>query len=158
MPLNYSAHAIQQQRLLSPTDLWVMALEVTHPAIADPLRFVIDTQELISNGNVYGPVGASLELPTDSEGDKPSATLQLDNVGRSMMRIVEDTHGLRGAQVRLLQIYRSRPDVIEQERTLDMHDISATQSTFSASLTYDNVLDMPSTPLTYRPVTKAGLF
>lgn len=158
MPLAYTAHARQQQHLLSPTDLWVMLLEVIHPALAAPVRLVVDTQELTHLGNRYSPMAASIQLPADNEGDRPSVTLAMDNVGRSMMRIVEDTHGLHGAKVRMIQIYRSRPDIVEQERTLDMQDIRATQSSFSATLSYDNVLDMPSTPLTYRPSTKVGLF
>lgn len=158
MPLDYTAHAREQQHLLSPTDLWVIALEVIHPALADPVRLVIDTQELTIQGNQHLPMAAAVELPADNEGDRPSVTLRMDNVGRSLMRIVEDTHGLHGAKLRMMQVYRSRPDIIEQERTMDMQDIKATQSTFTATLNYDNVLDMPSVQLTYRPTTKVSLF
>jgi hypothetical protein len=158
MPLPYSAHARQQQRLLSPTDLWVVLLEVIHTALAQPVRMVVDTQELVSNGNRYMPIGASLELPQDQEGSYPSARITIDNVGRSLMRIVEDTHGLRGAKVRIMQVYRSRPNVIEQEYLMDTKDITVDQQSFSTALSYDDVLDRPSTPLTYRPTTKPGMF
>jgi hypothetical protein len=156
--LEYSAHARQQQHLLSPTDLWVMALEVIHPALPLNVRLVVDTEPLVHLDQIYSPMSASIQLPADNEGDRPSVTLTMDNVGRTMMRIVEDTHGLHGAKVRMMQIYRSRPDIVEQERTLDMQDIKATQNSFSATLTYDNVLDLPSVPLTYRPSTKPSLF
>ena len=158
MPLDYTAHARQQQHLLSPTDLWVVLLEVLHPALADPVRLVVDTKPLTHQGQIHSPIAATLKLPADNEGDRPSVTLTMDNVGRSLMRIVEDTHGLHGAKVRMVQVYRSRPDIVEQERTLDMQDIKATQTSFSATLNYDDVLDLPSTPLTYRPTTKVGLF
>ena len=154
---NYSTHAKQQQRLLSPTDQWVVLLEVSHAALAQPVRMVVDSQEIVSNGNTYLPVAAQIEFPEDQDTQYPKARISIDNVGRSLMRILEDTYGLRGAKMKLLQIYRSRPDVIEQSITLEMKDITVTQTTVSASLSFDNVFDAPSTPLTYRPSTKVGL-
>lgn len=155
---DYSAHARQQQRLLSPTDLWVVLLEVRHGALPQPVRMIVDSQGITHRGNTYQPIAATIEFAKDSEGERPSARLILDNVGRSMMRIVEDTYGLVGATVRMVQVYRSRPDVIEQEMTYDMQDVTATQKEFSATLNFDNVLDLLSVPLTYRPTTKPGLF
>jgi hypothetical protein len=156
--LNYSAHAKQQQRLLSPTDTWVVLLQLIHTGLSNPVCMVVDTVPIVSNGDTYMPIGAALELPSDDEGSHPSARITIDNVGRSLMRIVEDTHGLRGAQIRIMQVYRSRPNIIEQEYTMDAQDISVDQKSFSCALSYDNVLDRPSTPLTYRPSTKPSLF
>lgn len=156
--LPYSNYAKQQQRLISPTDLWVVLLQVIHTALTKPVCMVVDTQEITSNGDIYMPIGAELELPSDNEGSHPSARITIDNVGRSLMRIVEDTHGLRGAKIRIMQVYRSRPNMIEQEYIMDAEDISVDQTSFSCSLSYDNVLDRPSTPLTYRPSTKPSMF
>ena len=154
----YTSHARQQQNLLSPTDLWLMLLEINHSALAAPLRFAVDSQELVSQGNTYAAIGARIELPDDQDTQYPRAQIVIDNVGRSLMRILEDTHGMRGATVKLIQVYRSRPDIWEQEIEMDMRDITATQSTVSAQLSFDNVFDRPSVPLTYRPTTKPGLF
>ena len=159
MPLAYTAYAKQQQHLLSPTDVWVVLLEINHPAApTEPIRFVVDPQPLTSNGNEYMPIAARLEFPDDVDGTRPSARVSIDNVGRSLMRIIEDTHGMRGATVTLSQIYRSRPDVVEQSITLDVQEINVTQTVFSMTLAFEAQMDAPSVPLTYRPSTKPSLF
>lgn len=156
--MTYSTHARVQQRLLSPTDQWVVLLQVIHSALPQPLRFVVDTVAITSGGHQHMPIAATLSFPDDYEGRAPAARLTLDNVGRALPRILEDTYGLRGAKLRMQQVYRSRPDVIEHELLLDMREISCTPQTFSCNLSYDNILEMPGTPLTYRPTNKPGLF
>ena len=154
----YTTNAKTQFRLLSPTQTWVMLLEVSHSALPQPLRFVVDTQSLESQGNRYQAISASLELPPQQENQLPQARLVLDNVSRPFVRIVEDTYGLRGARVKLIQVFRETPNVWEAEITLSAGNIAITPLQFSCALTFDNILDRPGTPLTYRPSTKPGLF
>lgn len=154
----YSNNAKKQFRLLSPTNQWVVLLEITHAALPTPMRFVVDTQSLISQGNRYQAIGATIELPAQQENQTPQARLVLDNVSRPLVRIVEDTYGLRGARVKIIQVFRETPDVREAEITLTAGNISIDQKHFACSLVYDNILDRPGTPLTYRPSHHPGLF
>ena len=154
----YSTNAKTQFRLLSPTNRWVMLIEFSHSALPQPLRFVVDTDPITSNGNQYSPIAATLELPHQTENTLPQARIVLDNVNRQLVRLVEDTYGLRGSRMKLIQIFRETPNVIENEIELSVGNITVTPQTFSCQLVYDNILDRPGTPLTYRPSTKPGLF
>jgi hypothetical protein len=133
-------------------------LEVIHSALPQPMRFVVDTVTITSNGHDHMPIAASLSFPDDYEGRAPSARLTLDNVGRPLSRVLEDTYGLRGAKLRMQQVYRGRPDVVEHELLLDMKEIACTPKAFTCTLSYDNILDLVGTPMSYRPSTKPGLF
>lgn len=151
-------NAEKQFRLLSPTQTWVVLLEITHSALPQPLRFVVDTQTMVSKGNRYEAIGATIEFPPQLESQLPQARLVLDNVTRPLSRLVEDTFGLRGSKVKLIQVFRETPDVWEAEIELSAGEISLTPKAFACNLVFDNILDRPGVPLTYRPSTKPGLF
>lgn len=154
----YTPEAKLQQNLLSPTELQVFLLEIAHAALSEAVRIVVDNAPINHLGKQYMPVAARLTLPKDEQNQVASANLSIDNVSRTLTKIVEETGGLRGVTVNVKMIYRERPDIVELEHEFDWLDISLSPRLLSGTLSYNKIMDLPATPMSYRPSTKPGLF
>jgi len=97
-------------------------------------------------------------LPDDQQGQLPQAELSIDNVGRELMEFIEGSNGGVGAECRMMLGLRSTPDVIEWEITVDMKNLKATYAEVSATLGFENMLDLPAVAISHRPDTSPGLF
>jgi phage-related protein len=146
-----TTHADIQRRLLTPTDTWTYLLEINHPAVGEPVRLCVDTAPFTHLGKQYMPIAAQINLPKDESGQVASASITLDNVNKTLTRIVESTNGLGGSTVDLKVVYRQTPDVTEYESNFDLTNITMNKTTLTATLSYDRIMDRISAPLTYRP-------
>ncbi|MBN9477365.1 MAG: hypothetical protein ABS43_03555 [Bordetella sp. SCN 67-23] len=143
---------------LAADEVPIFLLEISHALAEAPLRFVADAQDIVSNGQNYVSCGFSIKLPSDQDRTTPRAQLAIDTLGGDISAFLERTHGGRGAVLTLRQILRSVPDFIEDDITLDMRNVVVASPTVTADLGYDDVLNQPGTPYTFRPETAAGLF
>jgi hypothetical protein len=135
-----------------------LLLEISHPALGEPLRFVNDTDALVHQGQTYIAAPFRYVLPDDFEGQLPRAQLQIDNVGRELTDWLEATEGGAGAGVRMLQVLRSDPDVVEWEVQLELQGVLMDVFTVSGQLGFEDVLNRPACALSYRPETAPGLY
>lgn len=142
---------------VSSSDLAVVLLEITHPDMPSPARVVRDTQDLVSNGNVFLACGFDFTLPDDGVST-PRAALVVDNVGRELMSWIEASKGGRGAEVRLMVVLRATPDVIEADYNLGLERIVVDQAKVNGDLGYGNLLDLPAVAVRYDPRTSPGNF
>jgi len=136
----------------------LLLLEISHPSLTDPARIVNDNQDLTHNGNVFTALGFRYKLPDDLKAGQPRATLSIDNVGRDLTQVIESTAGGRDADVRMLLVLRSDPDVVEWETTMQFKGTSMTTPEITGQLGHDDILKKSGVPLTYRPDTAPGLF
>lgn len=136
----------------------VYLLEITHAQLITPIRVVNDTQDLVSDGDTYTAYPFRISLPTDLAGELPRATLTLDNTGRELTAWLDASAGGKGAQVRVMQVMRDTPDVLEYDITLDLLEVSQTMVEISAALGFDDTLNLPGLPISYRPDVAPGLF
>ncbi|RZS86078.1 DUF1833 family protein [Pigmentiphaga kullae] len=153
-----SSRYVENALALSADEAPIYLLEISHVLVATPLRFVNDNQDVVSNGNNYVACAFAVQLPSDQDRTTPRARLSIDTLGGDISAFLERTHGGRGAVLKVLQILRSQPDFIEDEFVLDMSNVVAAVPTIQADLGYDDVLNKPGTPYTYRPETAPGLF
>jgi hypothetical protein len=158
MPRNYSAHFRSRINATAADEAPLILLEIAHPTLATPIRVVNDTQDLVSNGNLYVGVAFAIWLPDDIEGQMPRARLAIDNVGRELVEPIENSGGAQGATVRVMQVLRSQPDVIEWEATLDMRNVEMTQAQITGELGYEDILNRPAIAMRYDPASSPGLF
>ncbi len=138
----------------SPLDLLV----ITHPQLVTPVRVVNDTQNLVSGGNTYTALPFRLVWPDDQESTAPRCRLAVDNVGAELMTWLEASGGGHGAQVTLMQVLPSTPNVVEISVQLDVLSITATVTEVQIELGFDNVFFKPLTRIQYRPDTHPGVF
>jgi len=158
MPRIKSSRYIENAQSLSAPETPLILVTVTHALLAEPLRFVNDNQDIVSNGNNYLAGSMSITLPDDQDGQTPAAQIEIGNVSRRLSPWFERTHGARGTLVTLTQILRSTPDFIEDEVTLDLRNVVVTPLKLSGHLGFDDILNKAGTSYTYRPETSPGLF
>ena len=136
----------------------VYLVEITHPDLGATVRLARDTQDLISNGNTYTAIAFDITLPDDLQNSLPRAQFRIDNVGRELTQWIDTSSGGRGAQVRVMQVMRSDPDVIEYDVTLDLMSVKQNGAHISGELGYEDTLNVPALAETYRNDNTPPLF
>lgn len=143
---------------VSSSDVAVVLLEITHPAMPTPARVVRDTQDLVSGGNVFVAAGFDFTLPDDRGSSAPRAEIVIDNVGRELMDWIEESQGGRGAELRVMVVLRETPDVLEVDYRLGLESLKVDQTKVVGELGFGNLLDLPAVGVRYDPATAPGLF
>ena len=157
MARDYSAAA---RRKLAATsgEAPLTLLEISHPDLGAPIRVVADTQDLVHLGDVFVALAFDIELPDEMAHQAPRASLAVDNVGRAMTDWIEASNGGEGATVRIMQVMRDDPDVVEWEAALDLSNVSMTRQRITGSLGFEDLLNRPGVLMRYDPRTAPGLF
>jgi len=158
MPISRSASWHRKVNAVSSAEAPIILLEIDHPLFSVPARVVNDNQDITSNGDVYTALTFEITLPDDMEGQIPRAQLSMDNIGRELTQPLEDSNGGEGATVRVMQVLRSAPNVIEWEALLDMRNVSMTNLKVNAELSYEDILNRPAVAVRYDTFTAPGLF
>ncbi len=153
-----SARFRQAAQAVSAAELPLVLLEISHALLAEPMRLVNDVQDVVSNGQNYVATSFNFVWPDDMDKQTPRAQLSIANTRGDVGAFFERTHGGRGALLTVLQIMRSMPDFVEDRLVLDLKNVQVTTQTVSGQLGYDDVLNRPGTPATYRPESAPGLF
>lgn len=153
-----SARYRAQAQALSAEETPLVLLELRHALLAEPLRFVNDSADLVSNGENYVASQFAFQPPDDQDKQTPRAQLRIRNLGADMGAFFERTNGGSGASFRVLQVMRSQPDFIEEELILDVSNVEVSPTIVSGQLSFDDVLNKVGTAYTYRPETAPGLF
>ena len=152
---------IRYQRALreaAPADRLLTALEISHPAIAQPVRVINDTQGRAIEGNDYVALRFDARLADDIAGQAPQAELAIDNVGRALTQWIEATGGGVGASVRVMQVLDIDDPPVEWEVTLDVAGMAVDQERVTARLGFDPLLGRAAVTLRHDPQTSPGLF
>ena len=157
MPTNHTVN-FKKRTGASAGEEPVVLIEITHPQLAQPYRVVNDAQDLVSNGNNYTACGFEVTLPDDVAGSMPRAPIAIDNIGGELRAWLDASLGGRDASMRMMQVMRGTPNVIEQEFTLDLLNTRMGMDRIQGELGYENVLDQPALAATYTPETAPGLF
>lgn len=142
----------------APDSPYLVALEITHPDLAVPIRVVGDVQDVTIEGNLFKACAFSLTKPDDVDQQLPHATLSVDNIGRELTQWLEYSNGGRGAMCRIIEVLRKDPGTIEADMTLAMSDMSITSLAASASLSVQKSLSQPAVAVRYDPTTAIGIF
>lgn len=158
MSKEYSEDFIKELNTVSGGERPLVLLEVTHDALASPIRIVQDNQDVTHNGNTFQAMAFEITLPNDPSTGMPQAQLAVDNVGREMVTWLEVANFSLPTTVRIIQILRSDPDTIEFETTMDLRDIRMTQSAISGVLTYENFFSKPAVVTIYNKHSSPALY
>lgn len=133
-------------------------LEISHPQLAEPIRVVRDTVDLERDGHTYVAMNFDVRLPEDVQRQLPRAPVQIDNVGRELTQWLDASNGGRGAQVRVMQVMRDTPEVIEYDITMDLLNVKQNRSVVIGELGYEDTLSQSGLPAQYRPDNTPGIF
>ena len=149
------AHSL---RASAPGDALLTALEIEHPAAAQPVRVVNDTHNRRIEGADYVALRFDAKLADDIGGQVPQAELGIDNVGRELTQWIEATGGGVGATVRVMLVLDIEDPPVEWEVTLDVASMAVDQERVTARLGFDPLLGRAAVALRHDPQTSPGLF
>ena len=142
----------------APERRLLTALEIRHPAVAQPVRVVNDIEDRTIEGNRYVALRFDARLADDVEGQAPQAELAIDNVGRDLTQWVEAAGGGAGATVRVLQVLDIDDPPVEWELTMDLAGVQVDAERVTARLGFDPLLGRAAVSLRHDPQTSPGLF
>lgn len=157
MPRALSTAAKQAIYAAETGEVFLMLVAISHAQLATPLRFVSNTVDVTSRGNLYLGWPFRLALPAEYDDQLPTVQLQIDNVDR---RIMEGVRALTSAPTVTVEvILASAPDVVEAgpfDFTLRTCEYDAL--VISGTLAFEDVLNEPYPFQTMTPGHMPGLF
>lgn len=158
MTRSLSTTAARNVLATSADEPLLAAIEITHPDLEVPARFVNDTTDITIDGNTFFACRFDLTLPDDQDEQVPQARLEVDNIGRELTQWLEQSQGGKGAKCRMLMVLRSNPDNLEFDMTLDLTGLEITNFRVSGDLGFKNTLMQSAVAVRYDPSTSPGIF
>ncbi|WP_336235752.1 DUF1833 family protein [Achromobacter dolens] len=158
MSRSLSTAAARNIMATSADEPLLAAIEITHPELEVPARFVNDTKDITIEGNTFFACRFDLTLPDDQDQKVPQARLEVDNIGRELTQWLEQSQGGKGAKCRMLMVLRSNPDNLEFDMTLDLTGLEITNFRVSGDLGFKNTLMQSAVAVRYDPTTSPGNF
>ena len=153
-----AARYARSLRESAPERALLTALEIGHPAVAEPVRVINDTVGRRIEGHDYVALRFDARLADDVDGQVPQAELAVDNVGRALTQWIEATGGGIGATVRVMLVLDIDDPPVEWEVTLDVAGMAVDQERVTARLGFDPLLGRAAVALRHDPQTSPGLF
>ncbi|MGY6272442.1 DUF1833 family protein [Achromobacter denitrificans] len=158
MARNFSSQAKRNVNATSADEPLLSAIEILHPALEVPARFVNDTAPIELEGNHFFDTRFDLTLPDDQDEQLAEARLEVDNIGRELTQWLEKSQGGKGAKCRILMVLRSNPDNMEFDMTMDLTGLGVTNFRVSGALGFKNTLMQSAVAVTFNPTTSPGNF
>tara|TARA_R100000655_G_scaffold83222_1_gene122802 strand:- start:1009 stop:1479 length:471 start_codon:yes stop_codon:yes gene_type:complete len=156
--MTYSAKARRNLLATSADEPFLVALEITHPDLAVPVRVVNDSQAVTIQGDEFIACPFQLTLPDDVDQQVPKARLSVDNIGRDLTQWLEVSGGGKGAKCRILQVVPSDPDIIEYDMMLDLTGLAIDNMAVSGDLGFQETLNQAAVGIRYDPISAPGLW
>jgi hypothetical protein len=158
MARDYSDNFYKTVNSTEASEFPLILLEISHADLDTPIRVVNDMQDVTHDGDIFTAIAFRVTLPDDKSQGTPKASLSIDNIGKELVAWLELADGGKGATVRMMQILRSDPDVVEFEITMNLSNVKMTPIEISGDLSYEDLLNRPGTAVQYRPSNSPGLF
>jgi len=136
----------------------VVLLEITNTLLTGTIRVARASEDIHSNGNDYIACWFETSLPDDQAEQLPRAKLEIDNVGRSLTRWLEQLQGAPETKVKFILVQESDPDFIEWSIEMDLMNLTVNRFKVSGNLGFNDTLNVRTTNVLYRPITAPGLF
>ena len=133
------------------------ALLVISHADITTLRFVANTENVTSNGNVYTAYPFDIRLPQEREDQPPQVPLIIDNVDRA---IVDEIRTLSGPpDITLSMVLASDPDTVEYGPVAaKLRNVDWNMGTITGDLQVEDFLNEGYPAYAFTPQTAPGLF
>jgi hypothetical protein len=157
MARTVSLAALQGAMAAQTDELYLVLLQVDHPNLGSPLRFVNNSQDVTSNGNVYTAYPFEAVMPDDVEEKEPTAELRIDNVSRDLMDEVRTL--IDPPTLTLSVILDSSPNTIEWgPLDLETSGVTYDAHTITFRLVYSAFGREPFPYLVFDTINFPGMF
>lgn len=142
---------------LNQDEALMILLEVRHPHLSDPIFLVRDSKDFLFNGNNYLAMNFSLRRQADIQGELPKVTIDIPNVGRSLVRWIDQSNGGANAVITVILARRSS-SIIEEKIDFGINTVTINSETVSLSLIIQNNLVKKSMRWNYSIDRSPGIF
>lgn len=142
---------------LNADESLLILLSISHPFIAEPIRLVNDSKDFVFQGNSYIQMPLSFKRQNDIQGELPRVSIEIPNVGRSLVKWVDSSGGGKNAIVSVILARRSA-DVIEEKIDFSVSSVSVKTETISFMLDIQNNLIKRAIRWVYDRDHARGLF
>ncbi len=120
-------------------------------------RFVNNTENITSRGNVYTRFAFRPQIPAEVDGQMPKIEIVIDNVGQELTASIES---MSRPPIILLEVVLSdTPDVVERGPfRFKLRSVSYNQLTIRSELTYEELTAEPYPYRRFTPTDFPGLY
>lgn len=141
MSRTMSATAVAAVLAPETDEVFLLLLEIDEASLDDPIRLVLNHENVTSRGNEYAACYFEVELPTERPDSIDTARIRADNVDRRIVEGVRLAVGRPPARVEI--VLASAPDTVEAG-PFDFEIMSAEYDVDSVVLTlaYDDVVEV----------------
>lgn len=144
-------------------EVFLYLLTITHPDLDGPLRFVANSEDIVSRGETYTAFPFTINFPGGGDDQVPSAQVSISPVSDPAnpdTDIVLILRNLGSApKLSLETVLASQPDIVEQSALdLTLTTVDFESQTISGTLSYEDILNEPYPGDSYNPATWPGVF
>lgn len=136
--------------------LWLVEIDVI--GRNDPVRLVQDTRNWTIDGQTYIGLPMRITPPQNVEGEAARATLQVDNIGRDMVPLLDALPPGTALECVMKFVRRDAPDIVQWEWSTGISRADASSPMLSFTLGDDDLMRRPAVLIRIDPTTRPGLF
>lgn len=157
MPRVLSNRALGAVMAQHTNEAFILLLTLTYPATGEVFRAALNTENIVSNGNVYTATYFDITLPTTGNQAPQGAQITIDNVDERFIGLLRNI--TTPLQVTLQVVLASTPDAVEMELTdLVLREADWDESTITGTLASEDPLNQAFPAHFYDPRSFQGIF
>jgi len=138
---------------------FLVLLTITHSTLLTPLRFVNNTENIVSNGEDFIAYPFKMKPPEDRQGVKPVARLTIDNINRQIVEVVRQIAATSPLFVQIDVVRIDDCDVIETTLPqFKLRNVDWDAGVLSGDLSIDDITKEPFPARTFTPSEYPGVF
>lgn len=131
--MDLSTAAIIEKNRVSTDGVYLLLLTIQYKS-EEPIRLVLNNEEVTFKDNTYYPYYFSLSDVKQTSSEMPSATLTVSNITGTIQRILENYDGANGAKVKVAVINTNVSDEILQEENFVVTGATSKKDAISLKL------------------------
>lgn len=138
-------------------EVFLLLLTLNHADLAQPIRVVDNTQDVVSGGNAFVAYPFEIDLPEDT-GERPArARIRIDNVDRQLVATLRSAATPPAVTIEV--VMASAPDTVEASFAgMSLVEAGYDVLTITGELTFEDVLNEPFPGVYFTPANFPGMF
>lgn len=138
-------------------DPFLTLITLTHPSFGQPVRYVNNTENIISRGDTFLAFPVKITLPVDDGESAREVSIEFDNVSLDLLDEIRQV--TTPIDVKLEMVLASIPDDVQMSlEELKIGNVQYDSQKISARLFMDDFLSSGLTSESYTPTVFPGMF
>jgi hypothetical protein len=152
-----SAGAIAALLAQRTNEAFILLVTFSHAATSEVFRAALNTEVVVSNGEVFTPTYFEVTLPEEGDRAPQGCQITVDNVDRRLVGLLRSITTPLDVQIQL--VMASTPDIVEMEfNDLVLREVDWDVSKITGTLVSEDPLNQVFTGHLYGPQAFPGIF